>query len=54
MSTKTVIRAKRELESARLIEIELAKIGKHYSHVIKTVDIWEKNKSFYENRKNGY
>jgi hypothetical protein len=53
MSTKTIIRAKKELEKAGLIEVKLQRIGRYYGHLIKTNDIWEKNNDFYRNNKNG-
>ncbi len=53
VSTKTIIRAKKELVKAGLIEIQLQKIGKYYGHVIKVIDIWELNNDNFKNKKGG-
>lgn len=51
MSTKTIIRSKRELENAGLIKITSEKINKFKSHVIKIINIWDLNNSFHKVKK---
>ena len=47
MNTKTVVRAKKELAAAGLIKIETDIKGGRPRHIIKVIDVWDKNQANY-------
>jgi hypothetical protein len=50
MHKQTIVRAKKELETAGLIQIESKQLDKmkHPGHVITIIDIWDRNTEFYD------
>jgi len=50
MHKQTIVRAKKELEKAGLIKVKIEKLPsmKHPGHVIRVIDIWDRNTEFYE------
>jgi len=47
MSNRTIVKAKRELINAGLIQIEVRPVNGHSGHLITINDIWNKNNECY-------